>query len=393
VVLRIPRQGFKIATYLSTLALVLIPRIGRAEPQKAPALYRIVEGAALQVPVDSAAVAARAIEVETAPLASGAEAIDLPLLDGSVSRVIRKSFEVRSPGDLTWRGELEGSPGSQVLLTLKRGVVAGLIYAPGSLYEIGPTADGGQRLARIDSAKFPPCGGAIEPPAGSDPTPLSSAVTMSDTRARIDVLVVYTAAARDAAGGVSGIEAMIQAAVDVANAAFENSHMQARFSLAQTALVNYQETGSMNSDIVWLRQSPAVAALRDQHCADMVSLIVNNGGGTCGLGYLMANPGPSFASNAFQVTALDCAVSNLSWAHEHGHNLGMNMTRRTPVVEGLTLSRSVMPSTVCSGPSCPIRPPVPPAAPGCRTSRTPTFPIAVIPRASRTSATTRAPAR
>src|SRR6185436_3380757 len=159
-----------------------------------------------------------------------ADALDLPLLDGVVYRATRKSFEVRSPGDLTWRGEINGSSSNQVFLTMKRGVVVGLIFAPGALYEIGPTADGGQRLARIDSSRFHPCGGAIEPPAGAGSTPAIALMTTSETRARIDVLVVYTAAARDAAGGVSGIEATIQAAVDLANAAFENSHMQARFS-------------------------------------------------------------------------------------------------------------------------------------------------------------------
>jgi hypothetical protein len=54
----------------------------------------------------------------------------------------------------------------------------------------------------------------------------------------------------------------------------------------------------------------------------MVGLIVENGGGFCGIASVMRNPGSSFQSSAFQVTARGCAVGNLTYAHEHGHNMG-----------------------------------------------------------------------
>jgi len=37
----------------------------------------------------------------------------------------------------------------------------------------------------------------------------------------------------------------------------------------------------------------------------------------------MTSVSPNFASSAFQVTARTCAVGNLTYAHEHGHNMGM----------------------------------------------------------------------
>lgn len=288
-------------------------------------LYRITEGARLQVPNDPATVEARAIEVETEQLARGAEELHFPLLDDLPHSATRIKFEVRAPDDVTWRGTLDGLADHAVLLTLKQGVVVGLIYAPDALYEIGPTPDGGQRLARIDSAKFPPCGGAIEPepPAEYASTSRRPLAGLNETRDRIDVMVVYTPEAMAAAGGTAGIEATIQAAVDLANTAFENSLMQTRFWLTHTALVDRHDSGSMPSDLSWVRTSAQVATLRGQHCADLVSLIVENGGGSCGLGYIMTSPGSDFARNAFQVTARDCAVGNLSWAHEHGHNMGM----------------------------------------------------------------------
>ncbi len=51
--------------------------------------------------------------------------------------------------------------------------------------------------------------------------------------------------------------------------------------------------------------------------------MVEDGGGYCGLGYVMRNVSASFESSAFQVTDRGCAVGNLSWPHEHGHNMGM----------------------------------------------------------------------
>ncbi len=79
----------------------------------------------------------------------------------------------------------------------------------------------------------------------------------------------------------------------------------------------------------WAPTSPGRAPTRrpprcaTRLAADMVSLMVE-AGSACGLGYVMrSRPAPAFAGSAFQVTALGCAVGNLSFAHEHGHNMGM----------------------------------------------------------------------
>ena len=89
------------------------------------------------------------------------------------------------------------------------------------------------------------------------------------------------------------------------------------------AEVAHDDAGDLGIDLSWVSGDATVAALRDQYGADMVSLIVENGAGFCGMGYVQRSVGPGFASSAFQVTARSCAVGNLSLAHEHGHNLGM----------------------------------------------------------------------
>ena len=98
--------------------------------------------------------------------------------------------------------------------------------------------------------------------------------------------------------------------------------MVAQLNLVHTALANYDDTGNLSADLDWLDSDADVAALRDSYAADMVSLIVENGGSGCGIGYVMRSPGPSFEAFAFQVTDRGCAVGNLTYAHEHGHNMG-----------------------------------------------------------------------
>jgi hypothetical protein len=83
----------------------------------------------------------------------------------------------------------------------------------------------------------------------------------------------------------------------------------------------------MNTDLTRLRSTndgfmDTVHQLRNQYKADLVALIVDNGGPYCGIAYVMANgPRASFASYAFSVTDRDC-VSNNTLTHELGHNMG-----------------------------------------------------------------------
>jgi hypothetical protein len=141
---------------------------------------------------------------------------------------------------------------------------------------------------------------------------------------RVAVLSMYTPQARDAAGSVPQIETLIQAAVDNSNTAFINSEMPIRFHLVGTALANRNDSGNTSSDLGWLSGDPITAALRNDLAADLVSLIVDDGGGFCGIGQLPFNWGAGGNPNSVhQVTARDCAVGNLSYAHEHGHNMGL----------------------------------------------------------------------
>jgi hypothetical protein len=268
--------------------------------------------------------AAEEFEPNVGAVRRGAAELQFQLPGGQVVVLTRSGGESRTQGDAFWHGTVLFDGGSQVTLTVRRGLLAGSIRTSTDVIEIRP--DRNRHVAeRLNLGSFAPCAPPVAPNTGTVQGAAAAdtpSIEAGET-AEIHLLSMYTPQARDAAGGVAQIEAQIQAAVDNANLAFSNSQVNAHYTLVHTALANRNDSGDMSADLNWLVADPDTAALRNQYGADMVSLIVANGGNACGIGYVMRSPGPSFASYAFQVTDRDCAVGNLTFAHEHGHNLGM----------------------------------------------------------------------
>jgi len=255
--------------------------------------------------------------LELAALAAPRFALELPGGPRIVAR--RERVERRADDDWSWFGRIEGDGGGDVLLAVRRGRVAGLLYGALGVYQIAPAPSDRHRLAELDFASFPECAGAVEPrlpaTAGGSEDPLA------DPFDEIEVMVLYTPQALASAGGHNEVRAIAQAAVDATNTAWTNSQVVPRMHLVHSGAVAHADDGNMGNDLSWLASDADVARLRDAVGADMVSLLVA-GGGACGIGYVQRNPGPGFANSAFQVTALGCAVGNLSFAHEFGHNQG-----------------------------------------------------------------------
>lgn len=265
---------------------------------------------------------AELVDVETSEIEMGNDKIQVKLPDGPTIVMSLKNLERRGQGNVTWRGSVDGKADSSVTLSLKNGFVAGTIRTVTDLYEIRPSEGKKHVVEKMNPALFPAESDPKYVKTSSDTLSAQSTVSPTignDGVVQIDLLSVYTPQAKVAAGGDAQIDALIQAAVDNANTAFINSQINAHYNLVATAEVAYTESGYTGTDLPWLQSSSVVAALRDQYAADMVSLIVQNGGNACGTGYLS----PTDPRYAFQVSDMDCAVGNLTFAHEHGHNLGM----------------------------------------------------------------------
>ena len=321
-----PIQGQRLRILL-LLGLALLPPV--AARAQVPALFDVAPNGKLSVLDNPAAADAWRITVDHGALARAPRDLALTLPTGERVRAQRVAVEQRGPGDLAWRGR--STDGGEVTLTLSRGYVLGRVTTATDTWELATHRDGGQVLIHLDPGAFGACGNAFAdheppqlPPAAAPPRASFGLETTNDPVDGVDVLVVYTEQARDGAGGVAAIEATAQAAVDASNTAFVNSNMAIRFRLAHAALVDRAESNA-TADLQWVSTDPSVQALRDIYRADMVGLLVESAGpGLCGLARLLGNQNAAaFAPNAYQVTQRDCAVGKLTFAHEHGHNMGL----------------------------------------------------------------------
>ena len=142
----------------------------------------------------------------------------------------------------------------------------------------------------------------------------------SGTDVTIDVAVVYTPAAREAAGGVAEIEAVIDLMIAETNQAYEASGVHHRVALvARSEVPSYTETGDSLLDLRRLADPSdghmdEVHVLRDRG-ADLVHLIVDESD-VCGRARIVG---------AFGVTQDVCGGS--TFAHELGHNMGLHHDR------------------------------------------------------------------
>jgi len=240
-----------------------------------------------------------------------------------------------------WRGQLRGEAGSDVTLVTHGTTMVGTILSNQRLYKIEPAEGNLHRLVEIDEAALPPdhhplvvAEDLATPPPTNTPSQQTDPLAAAAADTIVDLLVVYTSTAKTQEGGQAAVEALITLAVDSANQAYSNSQIAMQLQLVHTAEVAYTESGALDTDLTRLRSSTdgfmdQVHQLRDQYQADLVALIVDNGGASCGIAYVMANgPRASFASSAFSVTARDCIVND-TLAHELGHNMGNAHDRAT----------------------------------------------------------------
>ena len=141
------------------------------------------------------------------------------------------------------------------------------------------------------------------------------------------MLVAYTDGAAAQAGGTAAVESLAAMSVAVSNDAFTASNVNLRFALRGTVQSSGTSSDASSATLGALRSVgdgsyDNVHGIRDQVGADLVSLLVASGGPYCGIAYY-----PAGAASGFSVVAQSCAVGNLSFPHELGHNLGASHDR------------------------------------------------------------------
>jgi len=270
----------------------------------------------------------------------------LPLFTGQRFEAVVDRVARDVNGVVTVRARLVDSPGGYLLLVSGEGGSQGSIVVPGqgARFAIVPAPEGkGHYLLEIDPARRDVLqeSPAVIPPesgAGSQ-APQSRGELPADTApATIDVMVIYTPAAKqwaDDNGG--GIDMVITQAMEAGQLAHDNSNTVVTLRLVHSAQVSYTESGSSSTDLSRLQGTgdghmDEVHTWRDTYGADVVAMftMINDTGG---LGYLLGstNGSPAYA---FSITRVQQAGWTYTTVHEIGHNMGLHHHKQQNVQPG-----------------------------------------------------------
>jgi hypothetical protein len=226
------------------------------------------------------------------------------------------------------------TPARHASLLLRAGRLTGAVYLDGEL-RVALTGlarglstrrleDGNRDLpCGFDGATVPPRDGGADHQGGGD----GGIAGACDSGSRADVLVLYTDAAVTQAGGEPQMIDWIHWAVADSNAIYAATGIGVSLRLAGTSRATgyVEDSASMANDLYAVRD-PAdgkldqALPLRNAVRADFVSLVRADGGGACGIAWLLGTD-PANESYAYSVTALGC-FTNRTFTHELGHNMG-----------------------------------------------------------------------
>lgn len=256
-----------------------------------------------------------------------AQMLRLNLFDDTNLTALLNRIEERSPESFTWFGTVQGQPESTVIMVMNADVMAANIALGDRFYQVSYAGEGVHRIDDLDPGADYPHHDPLVPWLPETAAPDAPAA-MADSGSIVDIMVLYTPQARDADGGSAAIESRIDLAVADANTAFERSLVSFRFRLVYKGMVSYPESGDIGTDLMRLTyydgSMDEVHTLRDSYGADLVSLLISNGGSACGIGWLMQTPSSAFASYAFSVADYRCAAGPYyTLAHEAGHTMGL----------------------------------------------------------------------
>jgi peptidyl-Asp metalloendopeptidase len=302
---------------ISVFVILFLAFAGISSGQNSGSLFVLKETPSAKAFKTSIA-SVRESEIEFRGQTAESAKLNFPLFDGKIYEAKRVSTEVRALDDYTWRGKIiEKDFSGDVILTFRKGFVSGLIYSPNAVYEIVPKGEK-HILIELNQTLFPECGGEVK---SEETKQNQSNLASMDSGDRIDVLVVYTTATKNILGGDAQAQTLSQQAIDSTNTAYLNSKIRQRIRMVHAQEYLYTETTSGSTDLSNLRNNAEIQNLRNTHKADLVAMI-GEIQGACGVGYLMGADSPASQNNGFTVTARSCAVGNLTFAHELGHNMG-----------------------------------------------------------------------
>lgn len=222
-----------------------------------------------------------------------------------------------------------GGKEGAALLTVIGGNVHGALWKGDTRYGIEPLG-GGRHLVFEDGRTYP----AEDRHAGEDEKaaggPSPGMGTLATTV--IDVMVAFDEHAQATFGSVAAVEDEIIEMINVSNMTYANSQIDLQLALTNTVDLNYTRNATDGT----LDDSPYFSAIRgktdgivdslhtarDANSADLVA-VITDAVSVCGLGRYPTSGNPA-ELDAYTLVDGGCAVGNLTFPHEVGHNLCAN---------------------------------------------------------------------
>ncbi len=341
------RVGLIGAALALVTTLALLPVGAQAEPSPMvgsppPELLR-VGGATTST--DRGAGPTRNADVDTALLKPGVArrvAIDVPprTLDVTLTPI-----DSGAAGWSAWTGVVAGDPNAAATVVRRGEDVAAMISTADGSYRIRTTAPGQQVVQAIEGPFPERLEDSLVPPASSEPAssagdpgpsapfdPAPDPAADVPTYPMIDVLVAYTPGALVDAETTNGMNSEIALAISTTNTAYANSGVSGRIRLAGTTALteDYDLSTTSLNEVTGTSDghSDSLHAVRNATGADLVSVLVHDPS-SCGLAWILdgVTGSSSHSPYGFSTVNYSCAVSNYSFPHELGHNMGLNHDR------------------------------------------------------------------
>lgn len=255
------------------------------------------------------------------------------LFDDVVLEVVNANVEKNQHGFYLWEGKVKGADWSTVTMTFNDEMVMGHIQADARVYMIRPI-EHAVKIIEIDQSSFPPeaepiLADEIEEGQGdgyvwpNTPRPDTGIeLLQADV---VDILHLEPAPSQAACGGLNlpAIESQYQ---NHLNSVWGSQYGVQSRVMARCFIRNV--TNNFSGELSNLANSAGVAQARNDLGADLVALVMVASGSICGIAYRPNIPiSQGNQGTAFSVDARSCAIPNWTYAHEFGHNFGLNHDR------------------------------------------------------------------
>ncbi|MDR4468316.1 MAG: zinc-dependent metalloprotease [Nitrospira sp.] len=262
----------------------------------------------------------------------GTMQLRINLFDDAVYPAFTKPTETSLGGTDIWTGKAQVEGDIRIVFVLRGWEITGEVRTETDIYRITPTkVRPWHAITHLKSHKFPDEGPAVLPPTSLNilerQQDKSFATKLCDSKRpppppgkgpRVAIMVLFTAAARQASSNIENDIVLAMTQVDQASG---GAWFKVYPLLVHTAEIAFTESGNSESDLKTFASLSHVKDLRTQHKADLVALITESGD-SCGIAYTLYPMRPELEAYAYSVTRRIC-LPNATLAHEIGHNMGM----------------------------------------------------------------------